>query len=221
MRAALLLVLAMMAAPLPRPCDRQLAPLRTGTYSGNDHAGRWREDEAGSWAGDGWLGWNADGGTLQPVRFIVRRRDEAGAPEIISVRSVPDVDFAVRCIPEVRPGRIRSIAIGGLAVDRPLRAVLGERRYEVRLETTRADFFDAKVILTDGRRTQVLYSADGFADDPHFDIEWAGDLDRDGRLDLLVNLSRKYSVHPWRLLLSSRASATELVGEAASFTTGD
>jgi hypothetical protein len=76
-----------------------------------------------------------------------------------------------------------------------------------------------KVVLTDGRQTQVLYSADGFVDDPHFYIEWAGDLDGDGKLDLVVNLSRKYSVHPHRLLLSSKASPTELVREVAAFLT--
>jgi hypothetical protein len=66
-----------------------------------------------------------------------------------------------------------------------------------------------------------LYSADGFADDPHYFVEWAGDLDRDGKLDLVVNLSRKYSLHPYRLLLSSKSKATQLVGEAAVFLTGN
>jgi hypothetical protein len=47
------------------------------------------------------------------------------------------------------------------------------------------------------------------------------DLDRDGRLDLIVNLERKYSRHPYRLLLSSSASKGQLVGDAALFETGD
>jgi hypothetical protein len=67
----------------------------------------------------------------------------------------------------------------------------------------------------------VLYSADGFIDDPHYYIEWAGDLDRDGRLDLAVNLSRKYSLHPHRLLLSSAAAPGQLVGDVALFETVD
>ena len=77
------------------------------------------------------------------------------------------------------------------------------------------------MILTDGQQTQVLYSADGFTDEPHYDVVWAGDLDRDGRLDLVVNLHRKYSCHPYRLLLSSFASNGQLVGDAALFETGD
>jgi hypothetical protein len=64
-------------------------------------------------------------------------------------------------------------------------------------------------------------ATDGFVDEPHFDVPWAGDLDGDGKLDLVVNLSRKYSLHPYRLLLSSMAAVGELVGEAAAFETGD
>jgi hypothetical protein len=77
------------------------------------------------------------------------------------------------------------------------------------------------VVVTDGHQSQVLYSVDGFADEPHFEIVWAGDLDRDGKLDLIVNLERKYSWHPFRLLLSSKAVGAELVGQAAIFETGD
>jgi hypothetical protein len=98
---------------------------------------------------------------------------------------------------------------------------LGRRQYQVGIRSAREDLFDAQVILTDGNRTQVLYSADGFADEPHFDIKWAGDLDGDGKLDLVVDLSRKYSVHLYRLLLSSKASGAQLVGEAAVFDAGN
>lgn len=91
----------------------------------------------------------------------------------------------------------------------------------MRLQSAREDRTDAGVILSDGRDTQVLYSADGFVDEPHYFIEWAGDLDRDGRLDLVVNLSRKYSWHPYRLLLSSAAGPGQLVADVALFETGD
>src|SRR5215203_4971843 len=109
----------------------------------------------------------------------------------------------------------------GLISTRPLKISLGRRRYELRLESSRENLSDARVILTDGTRSQVLYPVDGFADEPHFDIVCAGDLDRDGQLDLVVNLSRKYSHHPYRLLLSTKSSATEMVGEAAIFETFD
>src|SRR4029079_15604308 len=101
------------------------------------------------------------------------------------------------------------------------RLALGGKQYELRLESVEPSLADAKVMLTYGGRTQVLYSADGFADDPHFDVAWAGDLDGDGKLDLVVNLSRKYSEHPYRLLLSKTAAPGQLVGDAARFDTAD
>jgi len=98
---------------------------------------------------------------------------------------------------------------------------IGEQRYQLALHGSRADLTDATVVLTHGRETQVLYSTEGFVDEPHFDVPGAGDLDGDRKLDLVVNLSRKYSLHPYWLLLSSVAAAGELVGEAAAVETGD
>ena len=54
-------------------------------------------------------------------------------------------------------------------------------------------------------------------DEPHFRIHWAGDLDRDGRLDMLVTFSEKYSYYPRQLLLSSAARLPNLVGEVARY----
>jgi hypothetical protein len=74
-----------------------------------------------------------------------------------------------------------------------------------------------RIRLSDGHRSQLLWSQKGEGDDPHWDVYWAGDLDRDGELDLLVAFSDKYSAYPYVLLLSSRAKAGEMVGEAAHF----
>lgn len=48
-------------------------------------------------------------------------------------------------------------------------------------------------------------------------VVWAGDLDADGRLDLLLNTSDHYNVSELRLYLSSMAKAGELASEVASF----
>ena len=48
---------------------------------------------------------------------------------------------------------------------------------------------------------------------------WAGDLDRDGELDLLVDATFHYNVSNWTLWLSSGADSGELVGEVATLTT--
>jgi hypothetical protein len=207
-----------------RECTPQFAPLQTGTSDARSSLKVWRKHEAGEWGGDGWLGWTYDDDALVPVSLIVRDlpKERGDDQDEVTVEIIPDVQFAMRCI-NVPTVHIRSAGIvnHGLLDRKPLRVDVGERRYELALRGSREDLTDAKVVLSDGRRNQVLYSTDGFVDEPHFDVNWAGDLDGDGQLDLVVNLSRKYSVHPYRLLLSSLASDTELVGDAASFETLD
>jgi hypothetical protein len=223
--SALILFLVIAFGPPQSDCKPQFAPLETGTSSGASELDFWRKEEAGEWGGEGWLGWTWKSDTLEPVRLVVRhlpkeRPDDQGE---VTVESFPDVTFALRCIPGLSAGRIQNAGVVNheLHHDGPREILLGARRYHLRLQSAREDLFDAKVILTEGQQTQVLYSADGFADDPHFQIIWAGDLDRDGKLDLVVNLHRKYSWHPYQLLLSSRAAPGELVGQAAVFVTGD
>lgn len=222
----LLLLLALTSVVPPPLCKPQFAPLETGSSSGASDLDFWRKEEAGEWGGTGWLGWSWDSDTLQPVRLIVRDRpkDSPGQEEEeVTVESVPEVTFAVRCIGGLRAGKIQSAGVTNhdLQHDGPLETTLGKLRYRLYLEARHPYLADAKVILAHSGRTQVLYSADGFADEPHFHVIWAGDLDRDGKLDLIVNLDRKYSWHPYRLLLSTKARGRELVGEAAVFITGD
>jgi len=104
----------------------------------------------------------------------------------------------------------------GASIDLPL----GRNEYRVHLESSDPYLCDAAVWLELGGRAQRLYGpeeATSSCDEPHFDVSWAGDLDRDGRLDLVVSFSSKYSHHPRLLLLSSAAGPDQLVGPAALF----
>jgi len=212
-------------APAPRgsrPCTPQFAPLETGSSSARSPLMFWRKAQAGDWGGDDWLGWTYEGDTLVPVTLIVRDlpKERPDDEEEVTVESIPDVPFAMRCV-EVPTADVRPAGVVNhdLLYDGLLRVTLGSRRYAVQVRSSRKDLSDARVVLSEGDRRQVLYSTDGFADEPHFEIEWAGDLDGDGELDLVANLSRKYSWHPHCLLLSSMASEHELVGQAACFET--
>jgi hypothetical protein len=221
------LLLALAAQPTAASCTPQFAPLESGTYSGTSRTPYWLKQQAGDWGGGGWVGWSWYGGKLEPVTMTVRGRprdtNDEQELETVSVDVSAPVAFAVRCIPGIRAGRMHSAAVTNerLRPRHTMRVSLGSRWYSLHLDTSREDMADAKVIFADGERTQVLYSADGFADEPHFEVVWAGDLDLDGRLDLITNFERKYSIHPYRLLLSSKAERGQLVGLAAVFETGN
>ena len=209
-------------------CTPQLAALTTGTSSSLSKFPTWRKHEAASWRGEGWLGWRDVGNTVQSVRLRIEDipKQNPEDDEEVMVESIPQVDYAVRCVAGVRPGTLLvgrrdrdndPVLNDSLLSTRRLGISLGEQKYELRLESTQESLADARITLSDGAHTQVLYSAEGFADDPHFEVCWAGDLDRDGRLDLLVNFSNKYSEHRYRLLLSSRADSGQLIGDVATF----
>jgi len=209
---------------LPGECAPQFAPLTTGSSNERTPLKFWRKDQAGRWGGDGWLGWTYADDSLVPVSLTVRElpKERNDDESEVTVESSADVTFAMRCI-DVPTLHIRSANVvnHSLRYGEPLHITLGERLYRVALRGSHEDLTDATVVLTDGDGSQVLYSTNGFVDDPLFEVKWAGDLDGDGLLDLVVLLTRKYSVHPYRLLLSSLAAPDELVGEAASFETLD
>jgi hypothetical protein len=222
--ASLAVVAQLPALPPGSSCPVQFIPLETGTSYG-DSSGRWWPAKAiGEWRGHGWLGWVHGGDALLPVAVEVReRRPGDGEDMEASIEAIPGVDFLVRCVPALGQQAIRALEVVNHSLSRgePFPLALGSRTYELRLEASRDDLFDARVVLREGTRRQVLYDAGGFADESHYDVVWAGDLDADGRLDLVTNFSRKYSDHPYALLLSSAAAGDGLVGEVAVFETGD
>lgn len=70
-------------------------------------------------------------------------------------------------------------------------------------------------VISDGRRSQALFAlpAEGHygGDTSLPQIVWAGDLDRDGRIDLLLSLPDDNCGYDQRLYLSSQARADELL----------
>jgi len=130
-------------------------------------------------------------------------------------------------VPQLQAGPAVSATRGPepLTTDWDTREIaLGEAAYTLSLASEDPSLCDATITLSDGDRTQALYRADAqqFAcDEPHFTVDWAGDLDGDARLDLVTTLSPKYSYYPRRLWLSSAAAAGDLVGLVAAYEGGD
>ena len=73
------------------------------------------------------------------------------------------------------------------------------------------------LVVTDGSRRQVLYSWPEGLSDQAARLVWAGDLDRDGKLDYYLVLSSHYNLAEHTLFLSSRAKLGQIVGAAAVF----
>jgi hypothetical protein len=76
---------------------------------------------------------------------------------------------------------------------------------------------NARLLLVNGESRQVLYTLQDCGTDPSWILLWAGDLDRDGKLDLYVNVTQHYNVSERKLFLSSQAADGQLVREAAEF----
>src|SRR5687768_4120391 len=96
-----LFLLLVYTSPPAKDCKAQFAPLTTGSYSGASRVPFWSKEVAGAWSGPGWLGWAHDGDQLMPVQLVIRDRpkDDAEDEPLVTVESMPQVTFAVRCVP--------------------------------------------------------------------------------------------------------------------------
>jgi hypothetical protein len=69
----------------------------------------------------------------------------------------------------------------------------------------------------DRHRTKQIFAGTNGFDDSMFKFIWAGDIDRDGKLDLIMDLSDHYNVKKLTLFLSSKAEEGELFKRIAEF----
>jgi hypothetical protein len=139
--------------------------------------------------------------------------------------------------PGLRAGPVAQAGVVEDGIDAapvPARAITWRgRRYALDAQCDAVPFADVerqlqhrcRFVLADGDRRQVLLEAVGWREpglerlvtDASAEVLFAGDLDRDGRLDLIIDLTDHYNVARPTLLLSSQAAAGELVGMAAVY----
>jgi hypothetical protein len=80
-----------------------------------------------------------------------------------------------------------------------------------------ADMTRFTISLNCNGLSQILWNKNSLGendlalDDPKFELEWAGDIDKDGKLDLKMELSQKYSCSRKVTFLSSLAQTGKLV----------
>ena len=226
LRLALAACFALVATPLAA-----VELLLPGDYHG---------DEIAAQDGESWfaLVQDAQGATrLEPRRVGIEAvndpvlDDENGASGKRVGADQDDVLFYLRGLSGLASGRVATaysgrgdpLSLAGLDQDFVLfgrRA--GRLHFDCRGETAMRD---CALVLDQDGRSQVLgrWSGDASAGDsqlmlgsdawPH--LRWAGDVDRDGRLDLLIDMTDHYNVSAPTLFLSSQAAPGELVGAAA------
>lgn len=140
--------------------------------------------------------------------------------------------FLIKGVKNVRPGPATTVFNDGGKVNfldesSAITLKLGEASYVLKVagseDTAKCSSQslprNARLVLLNGESGQVLYSLQDCGDDPSWILLWAGDLDRDGKLDLYVSVTQHYNVSERKLFLSSQAAEGQLVKEVAEFVT--
>lgn len=207
--------------------------------------GQFHSGEAVARHGERWLALRVcpDGAELLTARVAVKRvHDELldgegeATGEAVSAIGLEDVTMLLRG-PGLRPGTVAQAAVGDLPSEHGFpthRLSLGPREYRIATRCT-ADLADAAVEhpaytctidLIDGERRQALMSTGAYressdarlllGDDASPHLIFAGDLDRDGRLDLIFDTTDHYNLSRPTLFLSGAAGEGELVRAVAT-----
>ncbi|NHV24652.1 hypothetical protein [Burkholderia sp. D-99] len=170
--------------------------------------------EAGNYSGTGWLGLVPDGNHWKLAPARVRFEPVQPAGDIVDIQS--DLKKAValfRC-KSLRQGKVDAASLvftkDGRAIEPgagPLRFGFHGRRYELRHTVSGA------VIVEGGGKRSILHDFGGSSPPFSASLIWAGDLDRDGRLDVLMEFESDLGAS-FCLFTSGSAKENELVGPA-------
>lgn len=203
--------------------------------------GEYHGDQVTAKSGEKWLGLHItdENSILLVYRLTVNAVedslvDEAGQEtgKSVSVDLPLEPRFLIRGVKNVSAGPATTVFddganSGNLAESSSIDLKLGETGYVLKVaaseDTAKCPYQsfprNARLVLVKGETRQVLYSLDECGSGPSWSLVWAGDLDRDGKLDLYVNVSQHYNVSERKLFLSSQAFEGQLVREAAEFVT--
>ncbi|WP_423368149.1 hypothetical protein [Burkholderia sp. LMG 32019] len=171
--------------------------------------------EAAAYPGGGWLGLIPDGNRWKLAPARVRFDSSSANGGVVDVRSDPGKAVALFRCKTFRQGKVDAANLafpkGGRAIEpggNPLRFGFHGRRY-----TLRHTLAGEVIAEGDGKRS-VLNDFGGSSPPFSASLIWAGDLDRDGRLDFLMEFESDLG-GSFCLFTSRSAKENELVGPAA------
>ena len=156
--------------------------------------------------------WNLVPATLSAT---VTDRDGKGHPQSVAITASPADALAYVRLPGLTEGKVDTPDLRFKGVERALTAAPVPLPFKG--TPWRFEAKDKAVWFTDGTRRQKIDDialAGGDDDAPGLALVWAGDLDRDGKLDFVTALTGGdgATMCAW---LSSKAAAGQLVGKAA------
>lgn len=190
-------------------------------------------DEAVSTAksGEKWLALDVDGSVLRDCKIEVKSISDGESSDSPRTKEI-SVDLPLQPLFLIRGGGLTAgPAITVLegnweqAIEEksPLNLRLADASYELKVvgseDTATCDEeglpLNARLLLSTGKDRQVIYSLVDCGGGASWYLLWAGDLDRDGKLDLFMSLSPGDHGSSRKLFLSSKASKGRLVKEVA------
>jgi hypothetical protein len=206
--------------------------------------GQFHGDEPVARDGESWLALHVDGNRALLVATMLKIRavhdevlDEAGTRTGQEVSSQDD-DKVIAYLrgAGLKPGAIEPAA--GASMDRDIAGLPYELTFRGRLHRLSSHCerqprdahaqqpqFECRIVLHAGGKSQVLYTLAGYhehqattmslGDDASPALVFAGDLDRDGKLDLIFNTTDHYNVSRPTLFLSSQSGSEELLHAVA------
>lgn len=223
----LLTWISLTSSQTPESISKEISILRTGTFHG---------DEIKAVSGETWFGLfpSTEGFELIRTQISVEEvydpilddRKGAYTGKKVSSSSHGEPLVMIKGIAGLSEGPVKTV-FGGTKFIYPaehLSLKFGENDYYSLRAFGEAVDRPGDVLLKNytiefshmGRR-QIIAMFERLAMDGSPELIWAGDLDRDGRLDLLLDLTDHYNVQLYSLFLSSQAGPHEIVKLVAQF----
>ncbi|MDM7921673.1 MAG: VCBS repeat-containing protein [Pyrinomonadaceae bacterium] len=193
-------------------------------------------DEVAARTGETWFGLfgNEHGSEVRRTKVIVKPAEDpvVDSPgemtgKSVRVRGKDQPVFLFRNADFIKEGRVLTLSARSDRYDHNETFYLSngfERTYrlgenEYRLWVT-GGANSLRLNLSTGDTQQLVFSVAAIGD-ATWDLIWVGDIDGDGKLDLLANLPTFYNFGQTRLFVSSKADPGKLVKQVALFhTTG-
>jgi len=196
-------------------------------------AGQFHGDEVSAKSGEKWFGVFPEKDGFELVETVIKvslfedpivdDEGEKTGKEVTTDKKETPL-FLVKGVSGLKQGRVQTIFTGSLFLEPGQHLVLKLNDQDqfhfsasAGRKTEDGSARDYKIELRHGEISQTIVSMPATDSDGQPALLWAGDIDRDGKPDLLMDLTHHYNMEIYTLFLSSKAGKGELVEQVAEF----